>query len=507
MYKFPISCANYEENSAGTENPFMHKEEQEILYPTIQTGKKMTASLQENLAAMKEILSPDVSYDIIYRMLKIGGREACLFFVDGFCKDELMQKLLQYFLGLKPEDIPSDAYGMAEGFLPTVEADLGQTWEEIVTALLSGQSVLFLDGFERCLLIDSRTYPARSVSAPEKEKGLRGSKDGFVETIVFNTALVRRRIRSPKLRVEMLCAGESSKTDIAVCYMDDRVDHKLLCQVKSRIRNIRIDALTMNQESLAECLYHSKWYNPFPKFKYTERPDTAAAHILEGNIIIFVDNSPSAMVLPVSIFDMTEEADDYYFPPITGTYLRLSRTLIGIITYILTPTFLLFTMYPGWLPEWLSFTAIADQVNVPVLLQFLILELSLDGLKLAAVNTPNMLSTPLSVTAGIVLGEFAVKSGWFNSEVMLYMAFVAIANYTQSNYELGYALKFMRVITLILTGIAGVFGYAAGILFFIAAVAFNRTLTGRSYINPFGRGGVGTLWKRFIRVRQESAGK
>ncbi len=146
-------------------------------------------------------------------------------------------------------------------------------------------------------------------------------------------------------------------------------------------------------------------------------------------------------------------------------------------------------------------------MNVPVIFQFLILELSLDGLKLAAVNTPNMLSTPLSVTAGIVLGEFAVKSGWFNSEIMLYMAFVAIANYTQSNYELGYALKFMRIITLILTGIAGVFGYAAGVLFFIISIAANKTITGKSYINPFGPGGIGTLWKRFIRVRQEAAGK
>lgn len=482
----------------------MNEKDQEILYPTKKPGKNMTSDLKENLEVMKEILSPDISFDIVYRVIKVGGKDACLFFVDGFCKDEMMQKILQYLIGLTPEDLPEDAHGLLKGFMPTVEVDLGQTWDEIVTAMLSGQSVVFIDGFDKCILIDSRTYPARSVSEPEKEKALRGSKDGFVETIVFNTALVRRRIRSPKLRMEMMNAGEVSKTDIAVCYMDDRVDHKLLCQVKNRIQNIHIDALTMNQESLAECLYEAKWYNPFPKFKYTERPDTAAAHILEGNIVIFVDNSPSAMIIPVSIFDMTEEADDYYFPPITGTYLRFSRTVIGIITYFLTPTFLLFTMYPEWIPESLSFIAIADDVNVPVIFQFLILELALDGLKLAAVNTPNMLSTPLSVTAGIVLGEFAVKSGWFNSEVMLYMAFVAIANYTQSNYELGYALKFMRIITLILTGIAGIWGYAAGVLFFILSIASNKTLLGTSYINPFGPGGRGALWKRFIRVRQEA---
>lgn len=506
-YKTPVSAYNKFRKCQQKRGNFMNKKDQEILYPTKEAGKYMTFSLKENMEVMKEILAPDVSFDIVYRVIKVGGRDACLFFVDGFCKDEMMQKILQYLIGLKPEDIPADAHGMSKGFMPTVEVDIGNEWDKIVTALLSGQSILFIDGLESCLFIDSRTYPSRSVSEPEKEKALRGSRDGFVETIVFNTALVRRRIRSPKLRMEMMNAGDVSKTDIAVCYMDDRVDHKLLCQVKNRIQNIHVDALSMNQESLAECLYQSKWYNPFPKFKYTERPDTAAAHLLEGNIVIFVDTSPSAMIIPVSVFDMTEEADDYYFPPITGTYLRFSRTVIAIITYLLTPTFLLFTMYPEWLPEWLSFIAIADEVNVPVLLQFLILELSLDGLKLAAVNTPNMLSTPLSVTAGIVLGEFAVKSGWFNSEVMLYMAFVAVANYTQSNYELGYALKFMRIITLVLTGIAGIYGFIAGILFFLLAVVCNKTLLGKSYINPFGTGGRGALWKRFIRVRQAGMGK
>jgi len=477
----------------------MENHELETLLKNKPVGKEMTSDFKQNLEALKTKLSPDESFDVVYRVIKIGGRDACFFFIDGFCKDEMMQKILQYLMDLTPQDIPETAHEMTKSFMPYVEVDLGKSWDTIIRNLLSGQTILIIDGFDTCIMIDSRTYPTRSVSEPMKEKALRGSRDGFVETIVFNTALLRRRIRSTKLRVEMLSAGKSSQTDIAVCYMDDRVDHKLLCQIRNRIKNIHVDALTMNQESLAECLYQSKWYNPFPKFKYTERPDTAAAHVLEGNIVIFVDNAPSAMVIPVSIFDMVEEVDDYYFPPITGTYLRFSRALIGLITYFLTPTFLLLTMYPEWIPKWLSFIAIADEVNVPVLLQFLILELSLDGLKLAAVNTPNMLSTPLSVVAGIVLGEFAVKSGWFNSEVMLYMAFVAVSNYTQSNYELGYALKFLRVITLILTGIAGIFGYIAGVLIFIISIACNKTIAGKSYLGV----GNGKIWKRFFRIRQE----
>ncbi|MBE5852461.1 MAG: spore germination protein [Lachnospiraceae bacterium] len=461
----------------------------------------MTSDFKENLEALKVQLSPEKSYDVVYRVIKIGERDAFFFFIDGFCKDELMQKMLQFLMGLKPEDLPDNAHDMTKKYMPHVEVDLSNKWDDIIHGLLSGQTIIIIDGYDTCIMLDTRTYPSRSMSEPVKEKALRGSRDGFVETIVFNTALLRRRIRSTKLRVEMLSAGKSSQTDIAVCYMDDRVDHKMLCQIKNRIKNIHLDALSMNQESLAECLYQSKWYNPFPKFKYTERPDTAAAHVLEGNIVLFVDNAPSAMIIPVTIFDMVEEVDDYYFPPITGTYLRFSRFIIGVLTYLLTPTFLLLCMYPRWIPDWLKFIEIADTVNVPVLLQLLILELSLDGLKLAAVNTPNMLSTPLSVVAGIVLGEFAVKSGWFNSEVMLYMAFVAIANYTQSNYELGYALKFMRIITLILTGIAGVFGYAAGILICLLCIIFNKTIAGNSYLGIGS--GMGKIWKRFFRIRQE----
>ncbi len=301
--------------------------------------------------------------------------------------------------------------------------------------------------------------------------------------------------------MEMLHAGNSSQTDIVLCYMDDRVDHDFLEKIKTRINEIQVDALTMNQESLAECLYKKKWYNPFPKFKFTERPDTASAQILEGDIVILVDNSPSAMITPTSIFDIVEEADDYYFPPITGTYLRLSRFLIAIITYIMTPTFLLLMQRPEWIPSGFEFIRVKDATNIPLIWQFLILELAIDGLRLAAVNTPNMLSTPLSVMAALVLGEFSVNSGWFNSEVMLYMAFVAIANYTQASYELSYAIKFMRIINLILTAIFGLWGYIAAVILLLAAIGTNRTVSGKSYVYPLIPFNLKQLSKRLFRYR------
>lgn len=445
---------------------------------------KMSGSLADDMEYLNGQLGVGTNFDVLYRVVQIGGRNACIYMIDGFCKDEVMQKLLQHFIGITEDKMPSDAHEMSKQLVPYGEVDLEDEWEKIEYSVMSGVVAMFIDGYDRCILIDARTYPARGVSEPEKDKVLRGSKDGFVETIVFNTALIRRRIRSPQLRMEMLKAGTNSQTDIVLCYMDDRVDRNFLEKIRNRINSLKVDALTLNQESLAECLYKRRWYNPFPKFKYSERPDTAAAQVLEGNIIILVDNSPSVMITPTTFFDVIEEADDYYFPPITGTYLRMSRMVIAIVTYFLTPTFLLLMEYPEWIPKGFEFIAVRDTIHIPIIWQLLILELAIDGLKLAAVNTPNMLSTPLSVMAALVLGEFSVKSGWFNSEVMLYMAFVAVANYTQNSYELGYALKFMRVINLILTAIFGIWGYIAGIAILLISIATNRTVSDQSYLYP-----------------------
>ena len=445
--------------------------------------KSVTSSVKENVDYVNQILPVKKSFDLIQRDMVIGGREASFFFVDGFTKDESMLKIMDSFFGVKEEDMPESATGFSRECIPYVEVDTISEFDQVFRNILSGVTCLFIDGYEACLAIDCRTYPARSVEEPDKDKSLRGSRDGFVETIVFNTALMRRRIRDPHLILEMMDIGESSRTDVAICYMSDRVDQELLKNVKSRLQSIRVDALRMNQQSLAECLFKRKWFNPLPKFKFTERPDTAAACLLEGKVVIMVDNSPSALILPTSILDMIEEANDYYFPTMTGIYLKLSRGLITFMTVFLTPVFLLFMQNLNWLPEVFAFVAIKDTVNIPLVFQLLILEVAIDGLRLAALNTPSMLSTPLSVIAGIVMGEFSVQSGWFNTEVMVYMAFVAVANYTQPNFELGYALKFMRLLLLILTALFNWLGFLAGCIVVVCLICFNKTLSGRNYLN------------------------
>lgn len=464
----------------------------------------MINSISKNIVSNKRRLDAelivDENFDIISRKISIGGKECCIYFVDGFVKDEILEKLMEFFAHLKKEEVECTPEEFQEKLLPYGEVDLEDKMDIVVTRILSGAPCLLIDGYEKVLVIDCRTYPARSIEEPDKDKVMRGARDGFVETLVFNTALVRRRIRNPNLVMKMMEVGSSSHTDVVVCYMKDRVEEKLLKNVLDRIKGIKIDALTMSQESLAECMYKGSWFNPFPKFRYTDRPDAVAASVLEGKVVIIVDNSPSVMILPTTIFSIAEESADYYFPPITGTYLRLSRIIISIIALLLTPIFILLMQHPEWIPKGLEFIMIRDTINIPLVYQLIILEFVIDGLKLAALNTPSMMSTPFSVVAAFILSDFAVSSGWFNSEVMLYMAFVAISNYTQVSYELSYAIKFMRIALLILTGLFSQWGFIAGIILIACLVIFNKTITGYNYMYPLIPFNFKVLMKHFFRI-------
>lgn len=444
--------------------------------------KKLSPSFEENIAYVEQVLPVEQSFDLLRRDMEIGGRRAVFYFMNGFVKEDAMTKLMEDMAKVKQEDMPETGMLFSKKWIPYAEVEMTKEFDSVFRNVLAGVTILLVEGYAVCYLLDCRAYPARGVEEPSKDQSIRGSRDGFVETIVLNTALIRRRIRDSHLIMEMTEAGEATRTDIAVCYMEDRVDKKMLQQLKNEIEQLQIDDLRMNQQSLANALYQRKWINPFPKFKYTERPDTAAACLLEGKIVILVDNSPSAMILPTSVFDMIEEANDYYFPTITAVYLKISRALITIATVFLTPIYLLFMQNLQWVPEMFTFSIVHEAVNVPLVLQYIILEVAIDGMRLAALNTPNVLSTPLSVIAGLVMGEFAVSSGWFNSEVMLGMAVVAVANYTQPNFELGYALKFMRLVLLILTAAFNVVGFLAGCVIVVGAIVGNHTLTGRDYM-------------------------
>lgn len=444
----------------------------------------LNKDINKTIKEFKTLLRANESFDLIYRTININSKTACFFFIDGLVKDAVMEKMLEFLYSQKNDDYFKDVYSFSKHCVPYVEVDITGDKEKICTNILSGMLVLMVDGFDKAIVIDVRTYPQRDTSEPSTDRVLRGSRDGFVETLVSNTALIRRRIRNAGLTMKIFSVGKMSKSDVVVGYMDNKVDKKLLKDVCDRIKNAKVDSLTMNQQSLIEAIYHYKWYNPFPKIKHTERPDTAASAILEGNIVILVDNSPSAIILPTSIFDILEEADDYYFPPFTGTYLKISRYIIGLFTLIITPLWLLLLQNPWMIPEWLSFIKISKEINLPIFWQLLALELIIDGLRLASLHTPDAISTTLSIIAAIVLSDFAVESGWFNSESMLYMAFVAMANYAQPSIELGYCLKFLRVLLLILTAIFNIWGFFGGLVLIFFMMLFNKTVSSKHYLYP-----------------------
>ena len=474
---------------------------------------------KQNVRRLDEILHTSENFDLIKKTLTVGDGELTLYYIDGFVKDGIMSKIIIYLLSLKGLGSSSDgkpsanenklsskerAEGFVNAHVPYVETDTTDSLDTMIQMLLSGATLMLGTDFgEYGIIIDARTYPARETAEPEGDKVMRGARDGFVETLIFNTALIRRRIRTPELTMSYLSVGGSSKTDIVICYMKDRADLSYVDELKTKLKKIKTDSLTLGHESLAECLIKKKWYNPFPKIRYTERPDSAAAQLLEGSVVILCDNSPDAMVMPTSIFDFMQETNDFYFPPLTGSYIRIVRHVVFWLALYLVPLWYLLITHQQFVPDWLTFIIPRESGRLPIIAQILLAEFIIDGLRMASLNTPNMLSNSLSVVGGLILGDFAVSIGWLIPEVILYMAFVAIANFTQRSYELGYAFKFMRILLLILTAIFGLWGFIGGSLLTVILIASNETVNGkRSYLYPLIPFNYKAFKSLFVRVKK-----
>ena len=446
--------------------------------------KSLSENYCENVAFFDKTFAIKTNFDMLSKKVVLDGGELTLYFIDGFAKDTVLQKLMMHILSMKK--VSKSAKDFMEQGLPYIETDVTDDVERMIFTVMSGGALIIGSSFgSQAILVDSRTYPARETAEPEGDRVMRGSRDGFVETLIFNTALIRRRVRNPALSMKYFKIGRDSGSDVVVCYMSDRADMKYVDWLSKKLSEIKTDSLTMGHESLKECLIRQKWYNPFPKIRTTERPDAAAAQLLEGSVLIIVDNSPQVMVLPSTIFDFMQESNDYYFPPLTGTYIRIVRYVVFFLTLVLTPTWLLLLEHPDLIPEWLKFIVPQETGRLPILAQLLLVEFIIDALRLASLNTPNMLNNSLSVVGGLILGDFAVSIGWLIPEVILYMAFAAIANFTQRSYELGYAIKFMRILLLILTSLFGIWGYSGGFLLITILLATNSTVNGkRNYLYP-----------------------
>ena len=299
--------------------------------------------------------------------------------------------------------------------------------------------------------------------------------------------------------MEIHSVGKASKTDVVICFVQGKVNEKQLNALRKKLASIDINSLTMSQQSLIDCLVPKQWLNPFPKVRYTERPDAVAASVLEGSMVVLTDNSPAAMIIPSGIFDFLQDTNDFYMSPVIGSYMRIIRMFIFAMTMLLTPIWLLLIQNPDYIPNWLDFIRIEEPNTVPVVAQLFIVEIVIDAMRLASINTPTSLSSSFGVIGALVLGEFAVSAGWFVAEVVLYMAFVAMTNYTQPSFELGYAFKLMRMMLIGLIALFNLWGFIAGLIIIIVEISTAKTVTGQCYLYPLIPFNGGALMSLLLR--------
>ena len=464
----------------------------------------LTQNLDQNVSMFREVLNMNECFDVLERIIIVHDTTFYLYYLDGFAKDTNLEYVRRDMTNLDAEVFKQikSAEELSQKAISSVEVATDNNMDNLIVAILSGQTVLLGPGYSDALVIDVRTYPARGVDEPDKERVLRGSHDGFVETLICNTALIRRRIRDPHLIFEMENVGNISRTDVVIGYMKNKVDKKSLKRVKDLVKNLSVDALTMGDQSLVESVHSYSALNPFPKVRYTERPDVAAAHIMEGKIIILVDNTPTALILPTNVFDFMQSVDDYYLPVLTGNYLRLIRYIVFFTNLLISPLFVLITDNPQWVSgSAASFLLPKDPYAIPIFIQFLILEIALDGLNLASLNTPSTLGSSLSIIGGLILGDFAVSTGWFIPHTILYTAVIAIASFSQTSIELSYAFKFARLAMILLTGLFGTIGFIIAVIGMIVVIACTKTFTEEPYLYPLCPFNGNALYHLLFRTR------
>lgn len=437
---------------------------------------KVDPSLDKNMEVLDRVLGLGKSFDIMKRELHYAGKRFALYFVDGFAKDDILNWIMAHLSQLDRGDLtPNTIKKLLETHIGYIEMETENKLDKLVTKVLSGPLVLLVDGEETAIVIDARTYPVRSPEEPDTERVVRGSRDGFVETIIFNTALTRRRLRDPSLRMEYHEVGKRSKTDIAIGYLEDVADPDLVESLRNSLKEVKTDGLPMAEKTLEEYIFGHNW-NPYPMVRYTERPDVAATHLLEGHVLIYVDTSPSVMITPTTFFHHVQHAEEYRQKPAVGAMLRWIRFIAILTALFVLPLWYLAVVQPELLPKTLDFIGPKKPGHIPIFLQVIIAELGVEILRMASIHTPAPLATALGLIAAILLGEIAVNVGLFNAEVILYLAAAVVGTYATPSYELGLANRIFRIIFLTLTALFKVWGLLIGVLVWFIMLANTRPL-------------------------------
>ncbi|WP_160726212.1 spore germination protein [Bacillus sp. USDA818B3_A] len=452
-------------------------------------GKKGTQipvkeSYEENIEYLKKELRVGKSFDIIHRKIDYAGHKMSMFLIDGFASANILLLIMKEIEKRKPEDFRNDPINeLVETFIPHVEVVTTPDLEEVIAQVLAGQTALVVEKGSKVVLIDSREYPIRSPQEPDIERVVRGPRDGFVETIVFNLALIRRRVRDRSLVMEYVQVGNRSKTDVALVYIDSIVDMENVKWLRKRLEDISIDGVSMGEKTIEEFVF-GRNYNPYPLVRYTERADTSSVHLMEGHVLVVVDGSPSVMICPATYWHHLQHAEEYRQKPLVGAFLRFARLIAVAASLFLLPIWYTYATNEQLLSERWKFIGVKDHGEIALIWQFLIAEVGIEILRMAAIHTPNALATALGIVSAIIIGDVAVQVGIFTHEVVLYVAVAAIGTFATPSYELSLANRIFRVFFLLMVAILQVPGLVIGITLWILLLVKTRTMN-IPYLYPF----------------------
>lgn len=438
------------------------------------------------------------SFDVVFREMVFGGQNTGIFYYNGFAKDTVLTDILVR-LSYADQTHREGGDRAGEGdqskekldvialfdqaLIPHIQVKKTNKLKEAIDNVAMGGTAFFFEGHEEAILVDAKSFPVRSTEEPDLERVVRGSRDGFVETLLTNVTLVRRRIRDPRLKLEITQAGKRTQTDICIGYIQDICDKNLVEAVRDKIKQVDVDGMPLAEKQLEEAIIGKGW-NPYPMVRFSERPDVVSAHLLEGHLIVFVDTSPSVMILPTTFFHHVQHAEEYRQTPLVGSYLRWVRFLGIAASLFLLPLWMLIVTSPELKPAGLEFIGPQKEGRIPLLGQFLIAELGLDLMRMAAVHTPTPLATAMGLVAAILIGDVAVKSGLFVNEVILYLAVAAVGTFATPSYELSLANRLARLGLLLAAAVFKVPGLVIGSTLLVLMLALQRSYN-TPYLWPF----------------------
>ncbi len=444
-------------------------------------SEKISVKIEDNITNTKEVLKGNS--DVVFREFYIGNFKSALIYIDGMGDKILLDDYVLETLMIRGHRV-TKADEIKDKILTVSDLREVKKLSEGVNSILSGDTLMFIDGLEICYVIATRFWPARSVSEPSGETAIRGGRDGFTETIRFNTALVRRRIRDTRLRVSAKSLGVRSKTDIAIMYIDDIVNKNALQELLKRIDTIRIDAI-LDSGYIEQLIEDSEW-SVFPQIQNTERPDVVAAALYEGRIAILVDNSPFAIIVPATLPNLFQSPDDYYQRWIYASIVRIIRFFSMILSLILPAMYVAVTSFhTSIIPTKLAYFIASSREGVPfpAFVEAIIMEISLALLLEAIARLPKPIGSTIGIVGGLIIGQAAVSAGIVSPIMIIVVSITTITSFTTPNYGITAAFRILRFSLIIVTAILGLYGMMIGLIFILIHLVRLKSF-GIPYLSP-----------------------